>query len=416
MKSICITLFLFFTSICADGVYIIGYVPPYRISALDKMDISALTHVIAAFANPDSSGAMSCPIDLASFSEKVKAGGSSPVISIGGGGSYSWGVDTTIYSHLYADSNRTMFVEKLVAYAKEFEVSGIDVDIEGTPLMHPLYDLFVQELADSLHANGLEIYSAFGVGAYAGASYVDDETLVKFDIIGTMSYGGVGNWNWQKQEDQATVSRFKSDVQYFIDRGVDPRKIAGGVPFYSVGYPNEKQSNYSIYFHTLEQLYNDEFYKEQDPFYVDTLINSDGNPEYCNSFPTTKEKIEYMHGLQGGIMIWELGQDNYSGNGPRMLDSMSAYINELNAEAIQKCKVEQNQNPITLVDGTVYFTGFTEGFSLRVTDIRGRSVWDSKKKRIAGAGLCELPKLSKGVYFLTVTSEFGKKESFRFIR
>lgn len=414
MKSFIIILLLLSFSFSSDGVYMIGYVPPYRIASLDEMDMSVLTHVIAAFANPDSSGTMSCPIDLESFSAKVKAGGSSPVISIGGGGSYSWGADTTIYSHLYADSNRTMFVNKLVEYAKEFGVSGIDVDIEGTPLMHPNYDIFVQELADSLHANDLEVYSAFGVGAFAGAGYVDDETLLKFDIIGTMSYGGVGNWNWQKQEDQATVSRFKADVQYFIDRGVDPKKIAGGVPFYSVGYPNEKQSNYSAYFHTLEQLYSDDFYWNQNPFYNDTLTNNENNPEYCNSFPSMKKKIKHMFDLQGGIMIWELGQDNFSGSGPRMLDSMAVYIKELNAEAIEPVVVTKSKGSLSVADKSIQVFQNTN-YSLYLTDMKGRSLWSAEHCH-AGITLHSLPTLAQGVYQLQIISVTGHRESVRFVR
>jgi chitinase len=334
MKQLLLLLCLSFALHASKDVYVIGYIPQYRIAALDEMDIGALTHVIAAFANPDSSGELSCPIDMDSFSSKVIAGGSSPVISIGGGGSYSWGADTTIYSHLYADSNRTDFIIKLVAYAQKYNCAGIDVDIEGTPLMNPLYNEFVQELADSLHANGLEIYSAYGVGSYAGAGYADSITLQKFDIIGTMSYGGVDNWSWSSQENSGSYERFKSDVEYFIERGVDPSKIAGGIPFYTVGYPSEQKDNYSDYMHTLGEIYSDSFYLKQNPFYNDTMVNSEGNPEYCNSFPTVKKKIDYMDQLGGGIMIWEVGQDNY-GDGPNMLDSMASYIAESTQEESQ---------------------------------------------------------------------------------
>ncbi len=391
-----LTLFTF-----AKDVYMIGYIPPYRISALEIMDISGLTHVIAAFANPDSSGNMSCPIDLDYFSETVIAGGSSPVISIGGGGSYSWGADTTVYSHLYADSNRTMFVNKLVEYTKEFNASGIDVDIEGAPLMHDLYDPFVQELADSLHANDLEIYSAFGVGAYAGASHVDDLTLSKFDIIGTMSYGGVDQWNWNRPEHPATVERFISDVQYFIDRGVDPSKIAGGVPFYTVGFPAERQNNYSGYFHTLNQMHSDSFYINQNPFYNDTLINRDGMPEYTNSFTSMKKKIDHAASIGAGIMIWELGQDNYN-DGPNMLDSMISYISEPTAvptETTQKSSqfsVHQNSSElsVTLPQGS---------YNLNIFSISGKLLHQQNLRNSAGSvHLVSLSNFARGFMFMQI--------------
>lgn len=403
-----LTLFTF-----AKDVYMIGYIPPYRISTLEKLDISGLTHVIAAFANPDSSGTMSCPIDLDYFCETVRAGGSSPVISIGGGGSYSWGADTTVYSHLYADTNRTMFVNKLVEYTKEFNVSGIDVDIEGTPLMHDLYDPFVQELADSLHANGLEIYSAFGVGSYAGAGHVDDLTLSKFDIIGTMSYGGVDRWNWNRPAHPATVERFKSDIEYFINRGVDPSKIAGGVPFYTVGFPTEEQSSYSGYIHTLGQIYSDSFYIKQNPFYNDTLVNRDGMPEYTNSFTSMKMKIDFADSIGAGVMIWELGQDNY-GEGPNMLDSMISYIKEPTAIPAEttlirngaKGFIKNNTLSIDLTPGT---------YLIQLRDIRGREIV-SLEKSAAEKMTIDLNQytLGRGIYLLSFKhSQTGFVESIK---
>jgi hypothetical protein len=396
VKPTTLLLLICITIISATEPFIIGYIPSYRISALDKMDISGLTHVIAAFSNPDSSGTISSPFDMELFSQKVRDGGAKPVASIGGGGSYSWGADTLIYSHLYADSNRTMFVDSLIAYSIKYNLSGIDVDIEGTPLMNENYDIFVRELADSLHANNLEIYSAYGVDSYAGASYADDETLLKFDIIGTMSYGGVDSWNWNTPSNKATFDKFKNDIQYFISRGVSPSKIAGGVPFYSVGFPKEQQSNYNGYYHTLEQLHSDSFYIAQVPFYNDTLINRDSMVEFGNSFPTIKKKLDYAKSIGGGVMIWELGQDNYR-DGPNMLDSMIAHTKDITSISTLK---NSNNSKLKLSKSGLSFNSIN-GYSLSIFDIRGREIISLNKSRTATINFNKLG-LSTGVYILSI--------------
>ena len=290
-----ILLFAFAYALTAktDLIYT-GYVPTYRTAYLNEYDYENLTHVFAAFGNPDSSGSISIGMDIDKFVATVTANGrTKALLSIGGGGSYSWGADTTIYSHLFADSNRTPFIDSLLSYTLRHNLAGIDADIEGTPLAHPNYDLFLNELADSLVAHNLLLTAALGATNWGGASNLDDSTLLRFDFIMTMSYGGT--WS---STDGATFDKMTSDMRYFAQRGVPKEKIVGGVPFYAVSYHPDG-------YLTLYQLYTTPQYLEQAPFYNDTIQTKNGGDIYLNSWPTIKRKFEFVQDSSyGGIMIW----------------------------------------------------------------------------------------------------------------
>lgn len=417
MKKVLLTAILAISTFIASAeknVTLIGYIPEYRISLIDKMNLGAFTHVIAAFANPDSNGTMSCSIDLETFSQKVRAAGSKPVISIGGGGSYSWGDDIGVYHHLYADTNRTDFIIKLADYCELYHCAGIDLDIEGNALSHAGYDAFASELADTLHARGLEIYGVYGVGGQWSAVNASDETLQKMDFIGTMSYGGVGQWNWSKPTNQCTYERFKSDIEYFVDRGVDPSKIHGGIPFYSVGFPAESTSNLSPYVHTLDQLMSSTFYTDQDAFHVDTMINKDNKPEFFSGYNTNKRKIDFCDSLGAGIMIWEIGQDNYSGAGPNMIDSLVTYIKSSTAtNTISNISTAHNSFYVKAFGSSIKLNLTEAGnYSLHVINIQGRSVFKLKSRNLVkGVNLIPITPdhMSKGIYTISITENESKK-------
>lgn len=398
-----------FISAEKKSVTLIGYIPSYRVSLMDQMDLGALTHVIAAFANPDSSGTMSCPIDLEEFSLKVRTAGSKPVISIGGGGDYSWGDKIGIYHHLYADSNRTDFVKKLANYCEKYQCAGIDLDIEGNALSHPGYNAFANELADTLHGRGLEVYGVYGVNGQWGAVNVSDTVLQKMDFIGTMSYGGVGQWNWNKPSNQCTYDRFKSDIEYFINRGVDPSKIHGGIPFYSVGFPAQQTNDLTPYYHTVDQLMNSQFYIDQNAFHVDTMKNSDGMPEFFSGFNTNKRKIDFCNSLGAGMMIWELGQDNYSGSGPNMLDSLSAYIKGDLTPTIKQ------ENPLSLLKTKIDFLNdklsinipVAGNYSIIIRDLKGKIIYKATKHLSKEINLISMnnSQISKGLYIISLIGQ-----------
>ena len=175
----------------------VAYIPSYRMAHLEDINYDLITHAMAAFANPDEEGNLSYDgYDMHNFVSLVHSNNAEAIISIGGGGDYSWGDKVSIYEDLFAtQESRTDFAHKIMTYMRTYDFDGLDNDLEGNALALANFNAFTQELGDSLHANGYEYSAAIGVGGTWGVNYWDDESLNKLDFIMTMSYGGVGDWN-----------------------------------------------------------------------------------------------------------------------------------------------------------------------------------------------------------------------------
>src|SRR5205809_8118591 len=106
---------------------------------------SKLTHINLYFLNPDSSGKFTqdlsalVPFIKAAHAENVKV-----LASIAGGGKHPY------YAKLLKDNNRAMLINNLLTIVLQYNLDGIDVDIEGSDIDEN-YDNFAIELAGSLH-------------------------------------------------------------------------------------------------------------------------------------------------------------------------------------------------------------------------------------------------------------------------
>lgn len=332
MKKVFLILILvsFYSSF--SQIKMVGYLPTYRWDKLNEIDYSHLSHVCASFANPDEQGNMMFEQDLHHFVQVVHSHGTKAVVSFCGGGGYSWGEEYKIYENLLATSqSRTAFVHKILSFARLYQLDGIDNDMEGQALELSNYNIFSQELADSLHAQGFEYTAALGVNGQWGAGLMTDETLNKLDFVMTMSYGGVGHWNWKEKPNEATFEKYQSDVNHFIERGYDATQVVGGVPFYYTEFPETEQPNYNIYNKMNCEIYSNAAYKKQKPTQHDTLLSVDGNAIYINSFDTYKKKLDVAIINQSGLMIWEIGQDCI-GEKTSILKMMGEYLDSKNTK------------------------------------------------------------------------------------
>lgn len=396
MKKLILLLIFLQISISAEFV-VGGYVPTYRWAVLDKLDYKYITHLFASFANPDSTGKIFIGADIDDFVRKCHENDVKAMVSIGGGGDYSWGDDYKIYEKFIDDTARTWFVSQWMNYVRLHDLDGIDVDLEGYALKLANYNVFVQELADSLHGAGLEVTAASGID---DATYISDATAQKYDFIMTMSYGGIGSWNWNKPQHPSTFDKFSDDIQYWINRGLDQSKVVGGVPFYGVEFPFTSQTSYGSFHHTFSTLYTESEYREQDPFNHDTIFSAEDHPIYLNSFRTLKEKIAYADSAAGGFMIWEIGQDSYS-SGPRMTDSLWAFMDDNN---IGDPKVAvYDIGGIGVAPSSISYDMFAKGNRLKVYDVSGRLIFNSSQAKKS-----DLNKLSSGIYLLRAIKKSGK--------
>jgi len=368
-----------------------GYLSEYSFGNVYSIHYENLTHVFAAFINPDTAGNLSFPNNINILVNAAHNKGCKVIPSFGGGGDYSWGADTLIYKKLIDANHRTAFIHKMMDYVRLHNLDGIDLDLEGQALQLANYNAFAQETADSVHAAGLEISAALAIGwQNTWANAISNATLQKLDFIMTMSYGGVGSWNYNTPSDQFAYSDFVNDINYWISRGLSKEQILGGIGFYGAEFPLTAQSSYWQYSPSLCSIFTNSAYSSQNPLNSDLVYTASNHPVYYNGFPTLKKKIQYAAANAGGFMIWELGNDCFSGN-IRILDSLQQYTSEaLNIIELQEIKtLELFPNP---ADNLVHLSNLSEEDQWRIYNNIGQLILEGKGKT------CYIENLNSGFY------------------
>ncbi|HWZ23460.1 MAG TPA: glycosyl hydrolase family 18 protein [Cytophagaceae bacterium] len=414
-------LFILFISVImvqlsyGQAFKVVGYLPDYEFSILNSINYSKTTHVLAAFGNPDSSGVMSFSQNIDAFATAVHNDGAKAMLSIAGGGDYSWGNSYHIYEYLFTDANRAIFIGKVMDYVRAHQLDGIDLDLEGYALELTNYNIFAQQLADSLHALNLTISGTYVSGSMA--AYVSDATLQKLDFITAQSYGGIGSWNYNSPSDQAPYSLFKSDIDFWKSRGLTAAKVVGGLPFYVsqfpiTEYPYSPPPDYNIYMPKLCSVYEDPQFIGQDPLKYDLVYTTDGDPVYLNSLPTFRKKINYAVANAGGIMIWELGGDCYDGT-LNILDTLNTYI------AAQITLSVEGKSPASSLkfypnpaNSFIKIDGQSQAsMSYTISDVYGREIINSTLLD----PLIDVSKIAPGMYLLNVMEEGVRHDPARLV-
>jgi chitinase len=296
MKKLCsIFLMICITSISlAQQFRVVGYLPSYRWGAISSIDFGKLTHVCYSFSNPDANGNFSYKKDITSLKVAAKARGCNVFASIGGGGPTAE-IENT-YRNLTKPSELTGFVHKLMNYLRTEGVDGVDIDLEGSLVQMTTYNAFVIELADSAHAQGLEVSAALANWTKGSVSQKAADAL---DFINLMSYDQTGSWSTAGPH--STYSAAVNDFNYWKNtKAQAAAKIVLGVPFYGYEFKTGEVSawRWCEIVSAFPGSKND-----------DQVTTPDG-PLYYNGITTIQKKTQFMLDQQGGgIMIWELGQD-----------------------------------------------------------------------------------------------------------
>ena len=292
--------FLMAYSVSAQKI-VIGYLPTYNgfPNSVNNVNLDVLTHLDIAFANPNSSGAISAPNGTATVVNAAHAKNVKVLLSIAGAGG-----DPGTYGTILSNATTTnTFVANLVQLTVANNLDGIDVDIEwnilnGGNVNAAQYEAFVIKLRDGLHAKDKIITAALGTWFI---QHVTNTAVQAFDLIGMMSYDAYGTWTGAGQHSPYSLA--VSDFNAWKAKGVDPRKLIVGIPFY--GYSWGANGNRALTFNQITASYPGA--ENQD------YVNSGGDQVYYNGIATIKQKTRYAVDNAGGIMIWELTQDA-SGN------------------------------------------------------------------------------------------------------
>ncbi len=285
------------TSNGASAFRVVGY---YSLQSamtgdLKNVPFNKVTHINLYFLNPDSSGNFShdfsalIPFIKTAHTKNVKV-----LASIAGGGKHPY------YAKLLKDNKRAMLINNLLSIVLQFDLDGIDVDIEGSDIDEN-YDNFAIELAESLHQHKKLITAAIAV-FYKGD--FTDKALAQYDFVNVMSYDHTGSWAPEKPGPHSTYEQAVEDLAYFkITRRIPKEKLTLGVPFYGYGFgPTLTTPGISMnYGEIVSQFPGAES--------ADQLDMPGGKVLYYNGIPTIKMKTILAKDEASGVMIWQLSGD-----------------------------------------------------------------------------------------------------------
>lgn len=277
---------------------VVAYVPNWvDLAAFAKtIDYAKLTHINLAFENPtNAEGDFSYHAKNDALIAEARAHDVKILISIGGGAAAGNKALQARYFDLMAAPKRAGFAAKLAAYVEAHRFDGLDVDIEG-PSINGDYGAFVHDLAVALKPNGKLLTAALSKGY--GGNKVPDSVFADFDFINIMAYDGAGTWAPNSPGQHSSMEFARSNVDYWLKRGLAKDKAVLGVPFYGYGFGKAfRKSSYA---------YNEILAAHPGAEQVDQI----GETIWYNGLPTMREKTRYAveQGL-GGVMIWSLDND-----------------------------------------------------------------------------------------------------------
>lgn len=277
----------------------VGYLPQYRFYLADKIEFKKVNYLMLAFGNFNKDGSFSFNgnADIQSIVSKIKESNIKIMLSIGGGG-FSDEKENIWVDHL-SEKKRTGSIKAMMDYIEKYNLDGIDVDLEGALIskLGSNYNTFVSELKDHLHAKGKAITAA--LPSTRSRNNITQETLESFDFINVMIYDETGPWNPSKPGQHSSYNLAERSLNFWVNtKGIRKKKIILGMPFYG---HNFDPSN-------IESLTFSDIIKEK-PEYA--YLNQK-DEIYYNGIHMVAHKSQLALKKAGGIMIWELGQDDFS--------------------------------------------------------------------------------------------------------
>jgi chitinase len=223
---------------------VIGYLPTWNgyPNSINNVDLSKITHLNIAFANPNSSGDLipsgGTLVQLGTVITTAHDANVKVLMSIGGAGAPG-----AIYTNLI-NNNLAGFVTKIVQFAVTNNLDGIDVDIEGdvlngTTMTSTQYENFINALEPALHAENKLMTAALGTWF---SSRVTNTAASKFDFINLMSYDAYGTWTGPGQHSSYDFA--VNDLLHWTTvKNIPASKLTVGVPFYGYYWGTSNSSS-----------------------------------------------------------------------------------------------------------------------------------------------------------------------------
>ncbi|HEX7800408.1 MAG TPA: glycosyl hydrolase family 18 protein [Asticcacaulis sp.] len=320
---------------------IIAYLPTFRgdmAAHLDAVDLSRLTQIDIAFVNPAPDGAvvradaLACEVrpqvggataatlaELRTVVSRAHAAGVKVFASLGGGVIPACAGD---WATLLSPAMRPLVEANLLQFARDFDLDGLDIDLEWRVLSAVDaagdYTPFARDLSRALHRDGKRLSCAT---ASQPGGMIPAAAIPYFDTIGVMSYDGVGpDWGTPGEE-HATLDMARRDLAVWRARGARKDRLVLGVPFYGHGFGAYK-GGYD--------------YKDILAAHGPEAAESDVVGRLCagcdyityNGRPTIRLKAELARTGAAGVMIWDITGDAAGAD-----SLLGALYESLNADA-----------------------------------------------------------------------------------
>ncbi len=375
-------LLLLAGTISAQDFKIVGYLPYYRFGLIDQMDFSRLTHLNLAFANPDAQGNLSLgDADIDPVVARAHEHQLTVILSLAGGAlTAEW---AAAWKELLKPSRRSAFIHRIIQYLQAHDLDGVDNDLEWQ-YVDDNYSGFVLELRDSLDAYGYLLTAALP-GTYRYPQ-ISDAALAAYDWINLMAYDLTGPWAPNNPGPHSPMFFAEASIDYWQTRGVTGDRLTLGVPFYGWQFGESPVKGYT--FRTIVGQNAANAYRDQDGLL------------YYNGIPTIRAKTELALATVGGIMIWEIGQDDFGEYS--LLEAIFETVNATVATGptLPPLTVEAFPNPF----GESLQVDFGElaDATLELTDMNGRPL--IRQALNGGTTFLSTASLPAGVYLLRVQS------------
>jgi chitinase len=441
-------LFLISSAVKSQNL-VAGYYPDWLKTTLPAQSIKFehLTHIVHAFAWPQSSGGVSYYGGMFNYNlaEATHNAGKKILLALGG-----WG-QSDGFAPMSADSAmRAKFIDNIVALIFDKNYDGIDLDwefptniTEGknlTRLVKELREKFNQENPDWL------ITMAVSSGSYSGQYFEYSELANYIDWFGMMGYDFHGSWTAHAghnaplyQPSNCSDGCSDNSIVYLsVERQVPKQKLLLGLPFYGKEFTSNGLYQ-PILGNVTDILYSDVYpritsssweYYWDDFSKVPYLLSSD-HTKFITYDDTMSIGYKCRYALDNqlaGMMIWALGQDLISGSQQPLLEKIGremglvTSLDNSHQEIISDFQLFDNYpnpfNPSTkikfqipssppLAKGEIPIHRDGGFITLKVYDILGREVAalvDEEKPAGTYEATFDGSDLSSGLYIYTLSS------------
>ncbi|MCC6458836.1 MAG: T9SS type A sorting domain-containing protein [Saprospiraceae bacterium] len=293
MKQIAVLFLLFGAGLLAaqTNFRVVGYLPTYQFALLDDIQLQSCTHVNIAFANPDAQGQLTTEgYPIGPVVARAHQQGAKALLSLAGGYlTPEWEAAWNL--HLQA-ANRPAFIQKIVQYALNHQLDGVDVDLEWQ-YVNDQYSPFVLELKTALVAQDLLLTAALP-GGYRYPQ-ISAAALAAFDWINLMVYDLTGPWDPAHPGPHSPYDWSEQCIQYWKNQGVPGSRLTLGVPFYGYDFGSSPVGSFA--------------YRNMVDLSADYAWLDQVGQRFYNGIPTIRAKTQLALDEVSGIMIWALGHD-----------------------------------------------------------------------------------------------------------